>query len=657
MAASYSPSKNFRLDINGLRAWAVLTVVLYHFGIPGFYGGFQGVDIFFVISGYLMTSIVVTGLEDSNPTFSIRYFYLARAKRIMPALLGISIFVLFLGFLTLPAPDYKTLADHAGLSILFLSNFKYWGEASYFDALSHEKWMLHTWSLSVEWQFYLLFPLLVWGIRRLSKNRAFLASALVFLLLISFSTSIWQAIHKPTAAFFLLPSRAWELLTGGLVFFLPSLGNTSNQKHAGALLGFVLTGIGFALYSEADFWPSWHAAFPVCGVALILLANVRSLLTHLRCMQWLGERSYSIYLWHWPLVVALNNLGLQLEYWAIIIGIIGSLSMGSLSYAFIEKTSRQYLAHKTPRASMWVLISTTLLVISTCSFVIIKEGLPGRMPIEIQLLLNERNNKNPRQNECHPSSGDSSPGCIYGGSNIKAILMGDSHANAIATGIAAALPDASSGLLEYTYSACPVLLNTENVPGKSDSNNKCFQFVRETIEKINTKYKNIPVIIINRWAQYAIGRNEKPSENNIPSVYFDKPEYQATASFIKQYEEHMISSICMLAKTRKVYVLRPVPEMGRDVPATLARHAIWGGANDVTIPWDQYIQRQQFVWNALDRAHQQCGIEILDPTSVLCTNGTCHGAKNGYGLYYDDDHLSERGNKLLTPLFKKVFEE
>ena len=140
----------FRPDINGLRAWAVIAVVLYHFGVPGFQGGFVGVDIFFVISGFLMTGIITKGIVKGK--FSFLEFYLARAKRIIPALVAVCATLLVLGWTFLPSTDYKTLASHSVYSLLFLSNFEYWLSAGYFDAESHEKWLLHTWSLSVEWQ-------------------------------------------------------------------------------------------------------------------------------------------------------------------------------------------------------------------------------------------------------------------------------------------------------------------------------------------------------------------------------------------------------------------------------------------------------------------------------------------------------------------------
>lgn len=205
----------FRKDINGLRAVAVIAVVLFHFNNEWLPGGFAGVDVFFVISGYLMTKIIFEGVE--NGTFSILAFYSSRAKRIIPALAVCCLVLVLFGWFFLSVIDYEVLSKHVLSSITFLSNIVYATEQGYFDSSSHEKWLLHTWSLSVEWQFYLLFPIFVYFLLKImsyGKARIAVLITTAFSFLISaIATDIW-----PSYSYFLLPTRAWEMLVGGIAY-------------------------------------------------------------------------------------------------------------------------------------------------------------------------------------------------------------------------------------------------------------------------------------------------------------------------------------------------------------------------------------------------------------------------------------------------------
>lgn len=324
------PKSAFRHDINGLRAWAVLVVMLFHFGIPGFSGGFVGVDIFFVISGYLMGGIIIGGLEErGGRKFSVWNFYLSRARRILPALLVLCAILLVLGWFVLLPTYYRALGGHVLTSALFLSNIKYWLEAGYFDSASHEKWLLHTWSLSVEWQFYLLLPLLLWGVWRFwpGRRNAFIALSVCFGA--SLGLSIWLTAFRPEAAFFLFPTRAWEMLAGTLIAMRGGVNAYAPwQRQACEGLGFSMMAIA-VFTANPETWPGGYAVLPVLGAMLVLIANRQdSPLTAPAVLQRLGDWSYSVYLWHWPVVVALAYLGWLQQWYIVLAGLVLSLLLG-----------------------------------------------------------------------------------------------------------------------------------------------------------------------------------------------------------------------------------------------------------------------------------------------------------------------------------------
>ncbi|WP_306287123.1 acyltransferase [Pseudomonas sp. MD195_PC81_125] len=251
----------FRKSINALRALAVLSVVLFHFKVPGFEGGFAGVDVFFVISGFLMTGIIVNGVQQQN--FSLLGFYASRARRIIPALLVLCVTLLVFGYLYLPLDDLRETIRTIKSSLLFSSNFSFAESGNYFAAPLHENWLLHTWSLSVEWQFYLLYPVLIMGLHKCfgaDKTRF----ALVALALMSLAASIIVTRVNPTFAFYMLPTRAWEMIAGGLVFLFP----LRLSPRGGAIcesLGLLAIAVSVLGFSEADLWPGYLALLPVLG--------------------------------------------------------------------------------------------------------------------------------------------------------------------------------------------------------------------------------------------------------------------------------------------------------------------------------------------------------------------------------------------------------
>ncbi|QXX94623.1 acyltransferase [Serratia marcescens] len=647
-----STARVFRHDINGLRAWAVIAVVLFHFGIPGFAGGFVGVDVFFVISGFLMTQIIVSGLETGK--FSIWHFYLARARRIIPALMALCITLLVLGWFFLVSTDYTTLAKHVLTAILFVSNVKFWREAGYFDADSHEKWLLHTWSLSVEWQFYIILPIALVFMARLWRTRGIQLTIFVGLIL-SFALSCYLAIKSPSSAFYLLPTRAWEMLAGGAVW-----GLTRNvQLHATKAKwlewsGFALIIAAITLFNPGLAWPGLYAAVPVTGAMLVLAASRQnSLFTSNYLAERLGVSSYSIYLWHWPIVVFLGYNNAASSWNWLIAGIILSLILGELSLRMIENPARKRLSRQTAWGNVFT-IATCTTVIGFASIALFKINFPNRVPQQIDVVANESLNVIPNRDKCIASTSTRSPECIYGGHDIKAVVVGDSHADAMLTGVVAALPDKNDGVLDLTYASCPTLFGAKMVPGEVPGS-QCHEFNQWERERLKRIDRTIPIVIINRSSVYAFGQHNIVAKMNMPMVYFSKVYSRPTPEFLKEFKKDLVATACELAIDHPVFLVRPTPEMMLDVPKTLSRSMMLGKSMHIYLSEEDYHKRHQFVWEAQDEAAEKCGVKILNPLPMLCKNGLCESTHNGRPIYYDDDHLSEYGNKLLVPMFQQIF--
>ncbi|CDS52596.1 O-antigen acetylase [Polaromonas sp. CG9_12] len=655
-----STSSCFRTDINGLRAWAVAAVIFYHFGIPGFSGGFVGVDVFFVISGFLMTGIVVASLERGH--FSLLAFYLARARRIMPALMALCVVLLALGWWVLLPVDYAALGVHAVFSLVFLSNIRFWREAGYFDAASHEKWLLHTWSLAVEWQFYLLLPLLLMAVWKWRPGRRPLGMAMAVVLLISLALSVVTTPLRPTAAFYLLPTRAWEMLAGGMACLLAHRGIlTARQRNALEAAGLALVIGAMAGFDTASPWPGWHALVPVLGtVAVLLAARSASPWTGHAAAQWLGTRSYSLYLWHWPVMVALGYLEWQTEAPAVAAGLALTLVLGDLSYRLVERPAQMQLGRLRQGWGGAVLLGMALVVMAPVLGIRANDGVAGRFSAAIDMMSAESKNINPRRDECHSDKGgNSSPSCLHGGQHLSAIVIGDSHADAVTTALAAAVASATDGIMQWTYGGCPALPGVSASPAfkeaQATEGYACGEFMDWTMRQLDAVPGNVPVVVVHRLSFYAFGEPD-PSKVAVPLVFFSQLHALATPEFLREFTAKVTDMACLMAKDRTVYLVRPIPEMPVDVPKSMSRALLFGQDKDISISLAAYHQRHAFAWAAQDAARDRCGVRILDPLPYLCPQGRCQGARDGRPLYHDDDHLSEYGNKLLVPMFAEVFQ-
>lgn len=325
----------FRTDISFLRAISVLMVMLYHFNVVGFSGGFIGVDIFFVISGYLMTLITLKSFDKNQ--FSLLDFYKKRAIRIIPPLQIIFVFILLISIFLFFESDLRLNAKYVFLSNLFSSNIYFWQYQNYFT--SGDNILLHTWSLGVEWQFYIIYPLLLLGLRNIYKTRErlFWIILIVFTLISLFLMLVLFNVNN-NFTFYMLPSRMWELSIGGIIYGI-------NKKYQFPLLyrkiityvSILTIVIGIYSISESIVWPSYYTLLPIVSTCLILICNLQTSLFDNKIIKFFGDISYSLYLWHWPLFILFQYYGLFRPEHTIAL-IVLSVFFAIISYYGIEKS-------------------------------------------------------------------------------------------------------------------------------------------------------------------------------------------------------------------------------------------------------------------------------------------------------------------------------
>ncbi len=626
-------------------------MLLYHFAVPGFIGGFIGVDIFFVISGFLMAGIVCRGLEAGN--FSLFGFYLARARRIWPMLLLVVLAVMLLGWLILLPSEYQTLGKHARDSLLFKSNIRYLQESGYFDVASQQKWLLHTWSLSVEWQFYLIYPLVLMAIHRLWPGRKVLLAVHLLAILGSFITCLVLTHRDSEIAFFLLQSRAWELLLGGVVFLLAGRADQW-QRWCRQMewVGFALILAAILFISTDLAWPGYWALVPTLGTCLVLLAARQdSGWTGTAVAQWLGARSYSIYLWHWPLVVILGYFQVERAPFWIAVGVLVSVLLAHVSYAVVEVRLSRWLGCQR-KALAAVCLIVALVALSQAAQWIRADGKPGRLPDAVVRIDAEASNHNPRKEDCF---NESKP-CVYGGNDIRALVIGDSHADALVTAVQASLPNAQQGVYFQGQAGC-LMVDGAHRMQNGRSGDQCWGFRRKLFGELDTLYPGKPLIVINRTSSYALGAvGEHGAREGLPQVAFSQPSTAATPAYLAEFRQHYVATVCQMARQHPVFLMRPLPEMPVSVPTVMGHEVLWGKQEQPSVSLEQYRQRHAFIWAVQDEAVAQCGVRILDPLPYLCDAQKCSGSRDGLPLYVDDNHMSERGNRLLVPMFRQVFE-
>ena len=661
---------NYRREIDGLRSVAVIPVVLFHAGFQLFSGGFIGVDIFFVISGYLITSIIIA--ERDRDAFSLLKFYERRARRILPVLFFVLLCCLPFAWAWMLPAQMASFARSIIAVCLFGSNFLFWHESGgYFAAASEEQPLLHTWSLAVEEQYYMLFPLFVMLMWRFGRHA--LIGAIATVALASLLLAQYGSVNFATANFYLPNTRAWELLAGSLCAFLLT-GGRQYRSNILSLTGLAIIAFSIFAYDEATPFPSLYALVPVLGAVLIILfASAGTLTARLlstRPMVGVGLISYSLYLWHQP-VFALARIRSLTEPSMALMSLLALACVGLayLSWRFIETPFRkgsgaQFLP--TPARMLGGGAITAALFIGIGLYGVSDDGLQFRLPPDALTALAEQEHHDPVMDTCLFDKGETSlphpvRDCLTKHSTkSQTILIGDSHAAALAGEALRSFDANNVDLYVMTHSACV------GFSGFYVSNPKyklrCDPFFRG-IEDYIQKSDMATVIMASRWSLYVDGTPFDNGEGGIESLkptyidLLDRLDEHASqgdparkARVLKQYVADIQK---YLDAGRNVVLVYPIPEAGWNVPERIAKSAMSGVKNlEFSTSYDRYRQRNGAVIAAFD-AISHPNLFRVRPADFFCGSFLKDRCINSLSaervFYFDDDHLSDAGAQLVVP--------
>lgn len=658
--ATNSAPLSYRPDIDGLRAIAVLSVVFFHAGIPGLPGGFVGVDVFFVISGYLITSLILKDIDQDR--FSFLKFYLRRAKRIFPALIVVLLATTIGGWFILFPDEFKKFGRSLTLTSLFGSNFYFAQDVGYFSAPAVEKPLLHTWSLAIEEQFYIFFPAaLTYFLPRLGHRKMVLALSVVALCSLAIGEFLVRQASE--TAFFMPHVRAWELLLGGLIAF------QQDRIQLSAFAASVLSAIGLAAIvlavttiTPSTPFPGVNAVLPCLGAALLLLAGgkaqtpVQTLLS-LSPARFVGRISYSLYLWHWPLLsLAAYHLDRSPNVTETTILVGASFVFATLSWLFVEqpiRTGRLGLAN--PLRGIMI-ASAPLVPLAVLGLVlVVTKGLPWRLPAEVTKVYQQSKAKPAFLRKCDSQAEDDA-GCRFGvapqNGSYDMVIWGDSHAHHFVPAFAKIAEAAGLSGWQITSSACAPLLNVTVLNGNHTQRNGCADN-SDVIKRFVQENKNLKIIIIAaKWLAYNGYDGESTSEvylvNTANSEISAKnsrrimaTELQNTVNYFRQHGIQVVvlgqipqfPSSPIRCNLRKL--LNPTRTLDCTVPAE-GQQGYIGYANDVI-------------------AHLQEDPKVtrIFPHEFLCNAGSCRSFADGMILYRDANHLNAQGAETFVPFLRE----
>lgn len=635
----------YRADIDGLRAVAVLAVVGFHAFPSLIRGGFVGVDVFFVISGFLISSIIFGSFDRS--VFSFSEFYGRRIRRIFPALIVVLFATLLAGWFLLFADEYAQLGKHAVAGAGFVSNLVLWGESGYFDNSAETKPLLHLWSLGIEEQFYVVWPILVWIFY---KARLSFLWVLAGILCASFILNVIGVGEDQIATFYSPQTRFWELLAGSALAYISMYRPTWGEVVNGRLLRNIKAFLGAALICAALFlankerdFPGWWALLPVLGTVLLISAGPHAWLNRVilsnRVMVWVGLISFPLYLWHWPLLSFARVAGggeLSLALRVVLVAV--SIVLAWMTYTFIERRVR-HVQSLAP-----VLVVMMLAVGATGLAVFVSGGAPFRAIAEKSVDL-QMGESIPGYRACTDSRLSDLDMCKVPVTALPTIaLVGDSHSDDKFHGIVMA--DKQRSWILLANNSCAPVLGVSVVGSQPDCSSRM-----EAIFDWLQHQKGIDKVVLSFFGGYFL--DTKYAADHVKSglgpgfvkISMDGGE---GLSYYDMFGIGLDNAISVLeASGKRVVVNVDVPEL-----PWLPRDCLRNPLMNCTLPKSEVISRQgelRKMLETLKERHPE--LEVYDPIDIFCVNDFCNISREGVLLYRDSHHLSYRGSQIYAEDF------
>jgi len=661
----------YRREIDGLRAVAVIPVILFHAGFKTFSGGFVGVDVFFVISGYLITSIILK--EKYLGTFSLLNFYERRARRILPALFTVILTCLPFAWLWMMPQELKAFGRSLTAVSLFVSNVLFWRETSYFGIVAELKPLIHTWSLAVEEQYYLIFPifiLMTWrfGVRCISL-------ILIITFFLSLVAAQWASSSQPSANFFLLPTRGWELLIGVFIALLFSKYgddpcNTLKIKwqqlvrQSGSIGGLILVLYSIFVFNETTPFPSLYALAPTMGTALIIVfATPQTWIGRFlgnNLFVGVGLISYSAYLWHQPLFAfaRIHSLAPP-QYYTFLLLIIASIGLAYLSWRFIEMPFRN--KQKISRNTVFILATfTSLGIIGLGVIGYSKDGFPSRFSISPKII--ESFSMSEREHDCFDKIKVHERDdwlCDLGNQaeNISFFVFGDSHALALLPSFDEAAKQANQRGVITGASGCPPLLGVFAL--RSDQSDRdCYVLNRRVFEFIKQS-KVTKLFLVARWTLYTdggYGQNNFSYIGNTKSTQgsLNNSRDAFNAGIEQTFKDYLEIGV-------HVYLVEQIPQQissPKKMYYNLSTVTEGGVIQEASVNFMQHQKLQEYVTLKFAKFRKRTGITILSLDDVFLHDGKFLMGSTNQSFYFDEDHLSKAGalltvDKLLPYILEK----